>query len=263
MAGVEAPRCDVLIGAGAAQIGSSHINFVIQTGFQRSPRTTLGGARIVLIAFVLLIACYPSADTVAQTCTVSGSSVTLTGGLCAIAPNTTLNGSPGVHTTTGAQVTTNNVTINPFNGGSIGGLAQTNSTIIFSSGSSINGNWATAASAQSGGKIIFDSGSAINPAFGGGGTALLASGAGSQIIASGLSVNMNGGGNNVAANATGGGLITLNNGTTINFAAGGGGDTGLLAGAGSQIVTTGTNLNMIGGGGNDAGVNANSGGNVT
>ena len=110
----------------------------------------------------------------AQSCTVSGSStVTLATGSCAITPNTTLNGSPAVHATTNAQITTNNVTINPFNGGSIGGLAETNGTIIFSSGSSISGNWATAASAQTGGQIIFQSGSAINPPFGGGVTALL------------------------------------------------------------------------------------------
>src|SRR5262245_42407534 len=134
----------------------------------------------------------------AQNCTVSGSStVTLASGSCSITPNTTLNGSPAVHATTNAQITTNNVTINPFNGGSIGGLAETNGTIIFSSGSSINGNWATAASAQTGGQIIFQSGSAINPPFGGGVTALLASGVGaggqqSQIIATGLLVNLNG-----------------------------------------------------------------------
>ena len=125
----------------------------------------------------------------------------------------------------GAQITTNNVTINPFNGGSIGGLAETNGTITFSSGSSINGNWATAASAQTGGQIIFQSGSAINPPFGGGVTALLANGVGpdgqaSHIIATGLAVNMNGAGGNVAGKATGGGIITLNSGTTINFAAG-------------------------------------------
>jgi hypothetical protein len=147
-------------------------------------------------------------------------------------------------------------------------LAETNGTIIFSSGSSINGNWATAASAQTGGVIIFQSGSAINPAFGGGGTALIANGSGggqpSQIIATGLSVNMNGDGGNVGAKATGGGVITLNSGTTINFAAGGGGNTGLWAtGAGSQIVTTGTNLTMIGGGGGDTGVRADTGANVT
>jgi hypothetical protein len=206
--------------------------------------------RIVSIVFVLVIACDPFGGAVAQTCTVSGSSVTLASGSCTIAPNTGLNGSPGVHATTGAQITTNNVTINPFNGGSIGGLAQTNGTIIFSSGSSINGNWATAASAQTGGTIIFQSGSAINPAFGGGGTALLANGLGSRIDATGLSVDMNGGGGNVAAKALGGALITLNNDTNINFAAGGGGNTGLWAtGAGSQIVTSGATVNMIGGGG--------------
>jgi outer membrane autotransporter protein len=261
MAGVEAPRCDLLPTRNLSRQLCDPDGFSKVSAYHSRWRYEY--SRIVLIAFVLLIACDPFGDAIAQTCAVSGSSVTLASGSCAIAPNTTLNGSPGVHTTTGAQVTTNNVTVNPFNGGSIGGLAETNSTIIFSSGSSINGNWATAASAQTGGKIIFQSGSAINPAFGGGGTALLANGMGSQIIATGLSVNMNGGGGNVAAKATGGGLITLNNGTTINFAAGGGGNTGLLAtGAGSQIVTTGTNVNMIGGGGGDTGVNANSGGSV-
>ena len=217
-----------------------------------------------LSAFALLASYGPFGEAAAQTCAVAGSSVTLASGSCTIAPNTTLDGSTAVHTTTGGQVTTNNVTINPFNGGSTGGLADTNSTIIFSTGSSINGNWATAASAQSGGTIIFQSGSVINPAFGGGGHALVANGPGSQIIATDLSVNMNGGGGNVAANATGGGLITLNNGTTINFAAGGGGNTGLWAtGPGSQIVTTGTNVNMIGGGGGDIGVRADTGTNVT
>ena len=219
------------------------------------------------IAFVQLIACIPLGDAVAQICTVSSSSVTLGSGSCSISPNTTLNGSPAVHATTNAQITTNNVTVNPNNGGSTGGLAETNGTIIFSAGSSINGNWATAASAQTGGQIIFRSGSAINPAFGGGGTALIANGSGggqaSQIIATGLSVNMNGGGGNVAAKAIGGGIITLNTGTTINFAPGGGGNTGLWAtGAGSQIVTTGTNLTMTGGGGGDTGVRADGGANV-
>ncbi len=208
-------------------------------------------SEILLSTLALLACCCLFNSAAAQTCTVSGSStVTLTTGSCAIAPNTTLNGSPAVHATTSAQITTNNVSINPFNGGSIGGLAETNGTITFSSGSSINGNWATAASAQTGGQIIFQSGSAINPPFGGGVAALLANGVGpdgqaSHIIATGLAVNMNGAGGNVAGKATGGGIITLNSGTTINFAAGGGGNTGLWAtGAGSQIVTIGTNLNM-------------------
>jgi hypothetical protein len=128
---------------------------------------------------------------VGQTCTVSASSVTLGSGSCTIAPNTTLNGSPAVHATTSAQITTNNITINPFNGGSVGGLAETLGTITFSPGSSISGNWATAASAQTGGQIIFQEGTAINPPFGGGVTALLANGVGaggqaSQIIATAL-----------------------------------------------------------------------------
>jgi outer membrane autotransporter protein len=221
------------------------------------------------IALAVVIGIDGTHEAQAQSCTISGSSVTLTSGACAIIPNTTLNGSPAVHATTNAQITTNNVTINPFNGGSIGGLAETNGTIIFSSGSSINGNWATAASAQTGGQIIFQSGSVINPAFGGGGTALLANGVGSggqpsQIIATGLSVNMNGGGGNVGAKATGGGIITLNNGTTIQFAAGGGGNTGIWAsGTGSQIVTTGASVNMPGGGGGDTGARADTGGAVT
>jgi hypothetical protein len=224
-----------------------------------------------LLSTLALLACYGLFNSAAaQTCTVSGSgTVTLTTGSCAIAPNTTLNGSPAVHATTSAQIATNNVTINPFNDGSIGGLAGSNGTITFGSGSSINGNWATAASAQTGGQIIFQSRSAINPPFGGGVTALLADGVGpggqpSHIIATGLAVNMNGTGGNVAGKATGGGIITLNSGTVINFAAGSGGNTGLWAtGAGSQIVAIGTNLNMIGGGGGDIGVRADTGANVT
>jgi hypothetical protein len=133
---------------------------------------------VIPIAFALLIACIPFDDAAAQICTVSSSSVTLGSGSCSISPNTTLNGSPAVHATTNATITTNNVTVNPTNGGSTGGLAETKGTIIFSAGSSINGNWATAASAQTGGVIIFESGSAINPAFGGGGTALIANGTG-------------------------------------------------------------------------------------
>jgi len=128
----------------------------------------------------------------AQTCTVSGSStVTLSSGSCSIATNTTLNGSPAVHATTSAQISTNNVTINPFNGGSTGALAETLGTITFNAGSSINGNWATGASAQTGGQIVFQSGSAINPPFGGGETALIATGVNattgrpSEIIATG------------------------------------------------------------------------------
>jgi len=72
------------------------------------------------IAFVQLIACIPLGDAVAQICTVSSSSVTLGSGSCSISPNTTLNGSPAVHATTNAQITTNNVTVNPNNGGSTG-----------------------------------------------------------------------------------------------------------------------------------------------
>jgi hypothetical protein len=240
------------------------------TGCEAAAPARRRTSAFLLSTLALLACCGLFNNAAAQTCTVSGSStVTLTTGSCAIAPNTTLNGSPAVHATTSAQIATNNVTINPFNGGSIGGLAETNGTITFGSGSSINGNWATAASAQTGDQIIFQSGSAINPPFGGGVTALLADGVGpggqpSHIIATGLAVNMNGAGGNVAGKATGGGIITLNGGTVINFAAGGGGNTGLWAtGAGSQIVAIGTNLNMIGGGGGDIGVRADTGANVT
>jgi hypothetical protein len=206
----------------------------------------------------------------AQTCTVSSSSVTLTAGSCSIAPNTTLNGSPSVHAiNSGTQITTNNVTIDPFNGGSIGGLAEISGTIIFSPGSSINGNWSTAALAQTGGRIIFETGTAINPPFGGGSTALVATGVGaggqaSQIIATGLAVNLNGAGGNVGAKASAGGVIFLGQGTGITFAAGGGGNTGLLAtGPGSQIMTNGAILTMPGGGGGDTGVRADTGATVT
>jgi outer membrane autotransporter protein len=217
---------------------------------------------IALVLAALDIGCHTNGAT-AQ-CTVSGSSVTLSTGSCTIAPNTTLNGSPAVHATTSAQINTNNVTINPFNGGSTGALAETLGTIVFNPGSSINGNWATGASAQTGGTIIFQSGSAINPAFGGGGTALVANGAGSQIIATGLTVGLNGAGANTGASATNGGTITLNDGTTITFAAGGGSNTGLSAsGAGSQIITNGVTLDMPGGGGNDTGVKATGSASVT
>jgi len=162
----------------------------------------------------------------AQACTVAGSTVTLTSGSCTIAPDTILNGAPAVHALTSANITTNNVNINPFNGGSTGGLTELNSTITFSSGSSINGNWSIAASAQSGGQIIFQTGSAINPPFGGGSTALLANGANSQISATGLTVGLNGAEGNVAARATSGGTIKLISGNSISYAAGGGGNTG-------------------------------------
>ena len=217
-----------------------------------------------VLAGLLLLGIGPFADAADAQCVVSGSSVTLGTGSCTIAPNTTLNGSPGVHATTGAQINTNNVTINPFNGGSTGALAETLGTIVFNPGSSINGNWSTGASAQTGGTIIFQSATAINPAFGGGGTALIANGAGSQIIATGLTVGLNGAGANTGASATNGGTITLNNGTTVTFAPGGGSNTGLSAsGAGSQIITNGVTLTMPGGGGNDTGVAAASGASVT
>ncbi len=217
-----------------------------------------------LAAFFLLAPLALVNRAAAQTCTVAGgSTVTLASGTCAIAPNSTLTGTPAVHASTSAQITTNNVNINPFNGGSIGGLADTSGTIIFSSGASINGNWSTAASAQTGGQIVFQTGSAINPAFGGGGTALLANGAGSLINATGLTVGLNGAGNNVAAQATSGGLVALLN-SSISYAAGGGGNTGLWAtGVGSQISSTLTTLSMPGGGGGDVGVRADSGATVT
>ena len=231
MAGVEAPRCDPLPANWRGSGAGRNLSYQLcdPDGFSKvtaqHARWRYEYSRIVPIAFVLLIACYPFGDAVAQTCSVSGSSVTLASGSCAIAPNTTLNGSPGVHTTTGAQVATNNVTINPFNGGSIGGLAETMGTITFSPGSIIEGNFATAASAQTSGQIIFQPGSVINPATGGGEIALLANGVGSQITATGLSVHVNGNGGDVAAKATGGGSIFLNQGTTISFPAGGGGRT--------------------------------------
>jgi len=200
-----------------------------------------------LLATLLLIGLGATIETAsAQSCTVAASStVTLTSGTCAITPGTTLNGSPAVHASTTAQINTNNVTINPFNGGSTGGLADTNGTIVFRAGASINGNWNTAASALSGGQIVFQAGTAINPAFGGGGTALLANGAGSGIQATGLTIGLNGSGNNVAARATNAAEITLTN-DTISYAAGGGGNTGLWAtGAGSQIISTGTTISRI------------------
>ena len=225
---------------------------------------------ITLATLVLLASGALIDSATAQNCAVAGGSVTLASGSCQIAPNTTLNGSPAVHATTSAQITTNNVTINPNNGGSTGALAETAGMITFNAGSSINGNWATAASAQTGGQIIFQSGSAINPAFGGGGTALLANGVNpttgqpSQIAATGLAVGLNGGGNNVGARATNGGVILLNGGTTITYAGGGGGNTGLWAsGAGSQILSTGTTLSMPGGGGNDVGAKADTSGKVS
>jgi outer membrane autotransporter protein len=221
---------------------------------------------ILLAALAVTAGCGGPDRATAQTCTVVASTVTLTTGSCSIAPNTTLTGGPPatVHATTGAQITTNNVTIRPNNGGTTGGLADTNGSIIFSAGSTITGNWSIGASAQTGGQIIFQPGSTINPAFGGGGMALVANGAPSQITATGLSVNLNGAGNNVGAFANNGGLITLNTGTTITYAAGGGGNTGLWAmGTGSQIVTNGATVTMPGGGGNDTGVRADSGTTVT
>jgi outer membrane autotransporter protein len=145
-------------------------------------------------------------------------------------------------------------------------LAETNGTIVFSSGSIITGNWSTAAIAQTGGQLIFQSGSTINPSFGGGGTALLANGAGSQIIATGLAVNLGGAGNNIGAEALAGGKVTLDSGTTVDFVQGGGQNTGLLAsGAGSQIISNGATVtipNLGGSGGNDTGVRADSGASV-
>ena len=120
---------------------------------------------IALATLVLLVSGALIDRATAQVCTVAGnpSTVTLTSGSCQIAPNTTLNGSPAVHATTSAQITTNNVTINPNNGGSTGALAETAGMITFNAGSSINGNWATAASAQSGGQINFELGIGNKP----------------------------------------------------------------------------------------------------
>lgn len=207
-------------------------------------------ATLILLASGALI----DSATAQVVCTVAGSTVTLTSGSCQIAPNTTLNGSPAVNAITGAQITTNNVTINPNNGGSIGGSAETSGTITFSSGSRITGNWATAARALTGGQIFFQPGSAINAGPGGGLTALLSVGTNSLISATGLTVSLNGSGGNVAARATNGGTINLISGNSVSFTAGGGGNTGLWAGAGSQISSTGTVLSMPGGGGGDTGV---------
>ena len=221
-------------------------------------------ARSICLLVLLLIGFGTTIDPVsAQTCTVAAdSTVTLTSGTCAITPGTTLTGSPGVHSSTSAAINTNNVTINPNNGGSIGALADTNGTILLGAGASINGNWSIAAEALSGGHVIFESGATINPSFGGGGTALLADGTGSDIQATGLSVNLNGSGNNVVARATNAGRITLTN-DTISYAAGGGSNTGLWAtGPTSQITSTGTTISMLGGGGNDVGAKADGGGTV-
>jgi outer membrane autotransporter protein len=230
-----------------------------------APRNRHGKVAIVFAMLGLLACGAPVDRAIAQTCTVAGNStVTLTSGICSITPGTTLNGTPAVHSSSGAAVTTNNVNINPFNGGSIGGLADTTGTITFSAGSSINGNWTIAAEALSGGQIIFQAGSAINPPFGGGATALLADGTNSQISATGLAVGLNGAGNNVAARATGGATINLVSGNSITYAVGGGGNTGLWAsGIGSQIFSAGTTLSMPGGGGNDVGARADTGGTVT
>ena len=78
--------------------------------------------QLALSALVVLAAGALIARASAQICTVAGnpSTVTLASGSCTIAPNTTLNGTPAVHAITSAQITTNNVNINPFNVGSIG-----------------------------------------------------------------------------------------------------------------------------------------------
>jgi hypothetical protein len=268
-------------GAEAPELGRSSAprmaNFYPKPTFSLTIKLYCRPSSVALVALALL-GIGALADTAnAQTCTVSGSSgsrwvADAAGTPCAIPPNTTLNGNvpatpgnPVIYATgAGSEITTNNVTVSPFNGGSTGGLATANGVIIFSAGSSINGNWSTAASAQTGGTIIFQPGSVINPAYGGGGTALLANGAGSQIIASGLSANLNGAGGNIGANATNGAVISLNGGTTITYAPGGGGNTGLWAtGAGSQIVTNGVTVSMPGGGGNDTAVRADAGTSVT
>ncbi|UZF91272.1 hypothetical protein [Bosea sp. NBC_00550] len=100
----------------------------------------------------------------AQLCPVINSTVVRSGnGQCTIA-NSTLIGSdftfpypfPTVAASDGAQITTNtnNVTIAPQNGGTIGVLAQTTGTITLGPGSTIGGNFTTAALAQTGGQII-------------------------------------------------------------------------------------------------------------
>ena len=229
---------------------------------------------VILIPVALLIACGVPGRAAAQSaCSTSGSIVVLSGaGQSCTIPTATLTGTvsipgnPTVAASSSAAITTNtnNVTVSPNNGGTIGGLAQTMGTITFGSGSIIQGNFATGASAQTGGQIIFLPGSVINPPFGGGETALLADGVGSQITATGLSVSMNAAGGDVAAKASGGGSIVLNSGTTINFPPGGGGGIGLLAtGTGSQIVATGVGEMMVDVGGGDTGVSADEGGKVT
>ena len=166
-------------------------------------------------------------------------------------------------TDAGTQITTNNVTVNPFSGGSTGALAESDGEIIFSPGSVIAGNYSTAAWARTGGQIIFQSGSAINPSFGGGSIGLLAEGTG-EISATGLTVSMSTGGATVGAEASGGGTITLDN-SSISIPSGGGGSTtGLLAtGAGSTITTTNTDVIIPlsgGAGGSDTAVHADDGG---
>lgn len=88
------------------------------------PHIRLSLTRVGL-AVISAIACSAAIDAAsAQSCTVAAdSTVTLTSGTCAIDPNTTLTGTPAVHASTNAQIRTNNVNIDPFNGGSIGGLA--------------------------------------------------------------------------------------------------------------------------------------------
>lgn len=232
------------------------------------------GLRCVVAAVVVLGAGALTDHAAAQTCSTGGSFVSVTDGTaCSIPSNTTLNGNapvagnPVIYSTNpGSAVTTTNVTVSPFNGGSTGGLATNNGTIIFSAGSTIQGNWAIAAWVQSGGIITFQAGSTINAPFGGGGTILLADGATSQIIANGLTANISGSGANTGVHAQNGGSIELNSGTTITFQQGGGSNVGLLAsGVGSSITTNNATINipLVGNvGGNDTGARAEGGASI-
>src|SRR5215208_4488293 len=172
-----------------------------------------------MLSAVLAPALVPGSgnEALAQTCTVSGGTVTLTSGSCAIPPGQALTGPTSITASGSGQITANGVRVTFGSGaGSIGGHALNSGRIIFGVADMLGGS--TISSDQGGG------GSKIG---------LLADGVPvpSQIAieATGLGLSFGQGGSNVGARAMNGQTISLHSGTTITMDTPGGRNTGLWA----------------------------------
>ena len=222
------------------------------------------GARLwgALPAALMLSALAPALITQASAanCTVVQGTVTLNGGACAIAPDTTLRPNPVAVTANGGQITADGVTIIPAGLRSSTGLSSSGASgAITASNLDLNmtGDGGFAADAEGGSIITLNNGVRISfNSVGNANTGLIASGQGSRIVTNGATLAMPGsgalGGLDELVIAQTGGAVTLNGGS-FSLTGAATSEIGWLARDRGTITASNTSLTVSGSGG-DTGV---------